>query len=61
MRSNDEGAKWDKARWQEAKNFYDEAKKDYDDLHLSTEKDLKLKNEWQNFVKEAKKEENAPL
>lgn len=61
VRSNDEGAKWDKARWQEAKNFYDEAKKDYDDLHLSTEKDLKLKNEWQNFVKEAKKEENAPL
>ena len=47
--------------WQTVKENCNEAQKAYDDLGLSTEKDLELKNEWQNFVIEAKKEENAPI
>ncbi|MDO5295975.1 MAG: hypothetical protein Q4F00_04905, partial [bacterium] len=61
VRSANENDKWSKARWQEVKSYCEEAQKNYDDLRLSTEKDLELKNEWQNFVIEAKKPENAPL
>ena len=61
VRSSNENEKWDKMHWQTVKENCNEAQKAYDDLGLSTEKDLELKNEWQNFVIEAKKEENAPI
>ncbi|MBQ7568771.1 hypothetical protein IJT17_08205 [bacterium] len=61
VRSRNEATRWDSERWQEVKDSCANAQTAYDNLGLSTEKDLEFKNEWQEFVIASKKEENSSI